>query len=148
MSRFRVRRSLQHIALVIAFTAGLLPVVAATTASAGTCVQPPGSGTSSINQLVGVTVQSAKDVWPVGGASGPKHVPFEPLVLHWNGSRWARVASPNLGTESSLIGISAGTAADLWAVGSFNDNAGMHPEAFHCCRPVPAGCERADRGPE
>jgi hypothetical protein len=36
MSRFRVRRSLQHIALVIEFTAGLLPAFAATTASAGT----------------------------------------------------------------------------------------------------------------
>jgi len=94
---------------------------------------PDGTGASSNNQLVGLTVLSAKDVWAVGSGSGPKHVSSEPLILRWNGSRWAGVASPHLGNESALIAVSARSADDLWAVGTFNDNAGTHPEAIHCC---------------
>jgi hypothetical protein len=94
---------------------------------------PEGTGDSSINELLGLTAISSKDVWAVGGGSSPQHMSFQPLTLHWNGSRWARVASPNLGGDSALVAVSARSGSDLWAVGSFSDSAGMHPQAFHCC---------------
>jgi hypothetical protein len=42
------------------------------------------------------------------------------LVLHWDGSSWSLVPSPNPGTAfNSLKAITANAAGDLWAVGSF-----------------------------
>jgi hypothetical protein len=42
----------------------------------------------------------------------------EPLVLHWNGTSWAQVASPQLGHfGSSLFGVSPLSPGDAWAVG-------------------------------
>jgi hypothetical protein len=41
------------------------------------------------------------------------------LILHWNGTRWSRVASPNAGKGgNTLSGISAISATSGWAVGN------------------------------
>ena len=62
---------------------------------------------------------SAADVWAVGDfytrARGNDHT----LVLHWNGTRWAKVRSPNPSQRlSSLQAVDALSPSDVWAVGS------------------------------
>ena len=39
------------------------------------------------------------------------------LALHWNGTRWADVPTPNPGTANELFGVGATSAANAWAVG-------------------------------
>jgi hypothetical protein len=46
---------------------------------------------------------------------------FHTLVLHWNGTAWSIVPSPNVGTGSNLLnGVSAVSANDVWAVGYYD----------------------------
>jgi hypothetical protein len=74
----------------------------------------PGSGE---NYLYGVSAVSANDVWAVGiqvsSATGTRT-----LLLHWNGSAWSEVASPNPGQNGNyLYAVAAISANDAWAVG-------------------------------
>jgi hypothetical protein len=79
-----------------------------------------------------VAATSAGNAWAVGlvgTASGDKT-----LMLHWNGRRWTQSRSPNLGTSGTeLFGASAGSAHNVWAVGTFTDNGPLQPLAIHCC---------------
>jgi hypothetical protein len=71
---------------------------------------PPVSGGS----LNGVRAVSASDVWAVGSAGGGAA-----LILHWDGSGWKRVPSPDPGSGASddLLGVAATAHNDAWAVG-------------------------------
>lgn len=65
------------------------------------------------SDLSGVAARSANDVWAVGSfrtSSGATRS----LVLHWNGSHWARLAAP--GTGLSEVAIVPGSR-QAWAVG-------------------------------
>src|ERR1700728_4760033 len=78
---------------------------------------PPGSG-SAIRagrlgpavpgRVTSVAATSAGDVWAVGLTSGP------PLILHWNGSAWLQYP---ISPDSYLLGVSAPSADNAWAVG-------------------------------
>jgi hypothetical protein len=74
--------------------------------------------------LGGVTVVSHNDAWAVGQtidtASG-SFLPDKTLILHWNGTAWKVVASPDHLNEDVLSGVAAASATDVWAVGSFVD---------------------------
>ncbi len=63
--------------------------------------------TSITPTLKGVIALAANDVWAVGGYSAASS------ILHWNGSAWTPVSSPNIGTLNSIGGSGP---ADLWAV--------------------------------
>ena len=68
------------------------------------------------NDLNGVTVVSANDVWAVGSydVSGK----FKTLALHWNGSQWTQVASTTPDDAYSVFnGVDADSASNVWAVG-------------------------------
>jgi hypothetical protein len=39
------------------------------------------------------------------------------LILHWNGTKWARVPSPSPGLSDDLTGVAATSASNAWAVG-------------------------------
>jgi hypothetical protein len=88
----------------------------------------PGGTTSSNDDstLSGVSANSATDAWSVGYYVDPTTAATESLTLHWNGTKWSKVASPNPGgtTSSSdnnyLSGVSADSATDAWAVGYYN----------------------------
>ena len=74
------------------------------------------------NQLRGVVAVSASDVWAFGDtdAFGPSKITN--LVLHWNGTAWAIVPSPDPNPRHTLIDdvISGGTVipqGNLWLVG-------------------------------
>jgi hypothetical protein len=81
------------------------------------------------NELRGVAALSANDVWAVGFRGGTKsETPIETFILHWNGTSWTQVASPNIpGGANQLFGITAISANDIWAVGS----AAGEPLALH-----------------
>jgi hypothetical protein len=59
---------------------------------------------------------SASSIWATGGYTGSQPG-SKTLILHWNGSRWRRQATPQPGTFNSLLGIAATSAANAWAVG-------------------------------
>jgi hypothetical protein len=78
------------------------------------------SGNSiNLNELTGVTALSGSDAWASGSESNVKDMNFHiPYVLHWNGTAWSLVKTPNRGGEGSLLnGITALAADDVWAVG-------------------------------
>jgi hypothetical protein len=69
------------------------------------------------NRLKAIDGTSPNDVWAVGHTQ-----PFEdgvrsPFIVHWNGSSWSAVATPNV-RDGSLEGVVAVAPNDVWAVGS------------------------------
>jgi hypothetical protein len=74
---------------------------------------------------------SATDAWAVGFFDNGSV--DQPLILHWNGHKWAQVASPHPGIEGSLSGVAAVSASNVWAVGSFFNGTAERTLAIHCC---------------
>lgn len=97
--------------------------------------------------LTDVTVISARDAWAVGAPqsvfdvgcigsldrllSAPGAPPQQtagryaasrvrPIILHWNGTTWKPVTSPALPGGGVLIGVTATSASNAWAVGALN----------------------------
>jgi hypothetical protein len=55
------------------------------------------------------------------------------LILHWNGTKWAQVASPNPSSSSNVLNaVAASSALNAWAVGRFTDD-NEENFAIHCC---------------
>jgi hypothetical protein len=81
-------------------------------------VSSPNPGTSQ-NHLFGVTAVSNTNVWAVGEQANGSN-PLQTLIMHWDGSQWNVVTSPNQGSNyNSLHSVSAVSANDIWAVGSY-----------------------------
>ncbi len=88
-----------------------------------TNVEAPNVG-PFVNQIQAVSATSPNDVWAVGfhlAVFGVNQV-YQTSVLHWNGSEWSVVPSPNRSELNNylfdVVGLAAGHA---WAVG-FWDN--------------------------
>jgi hypothetical protein len=87
-------------------------------------VSSPNVGTAS-NELTGVAAHSATNVWAVGyriDASGA--IPLaKTLWMHWNGTTWTVVPSPNAGTSDNLLAgaIAPAGTSDVWAWGAAGD---------------------------
>ena len=83
---------------------------------------PDPSGPAMDQELTSVASNSAQDAWAVGfyytGVD-------KSMILHWNGSSWKQVTSPNPGSQGTfLYGVRATSASSAWAVGSaFNGTA-------------------------
>jgi hypothetical protein len=87
-------------------------------------------------RLIGVSALSPTNVWAVGaaGVKAGKRIALRTLVLHWNGTKWTRVASPNPATASTtaaeiddaLVSVAAGSARDAWAVGAYFFRSATH----------------------
>ena len=92
-------------------------------------IVPSPSPDTQLNELRGVAALSANDVWAVGYRGGTQNeTPLETLILHWDGTRWRQVPSPNVPVGANqLSGITAISANDIWAVGS----AGGAPLTMH-----------------
>jgi len=67
--------------------------------------------------LFGVTATSARNAWAVGYVDAGA-LASRTLILHWNGTAWTRVHSPNPSGDSGLGGIDASSATNAWAVGA------------------------------
>ena len=72
----------------------------------------PNPGSS--NDLADVAATSTSNAWAVGelntGASD------QTLILHWNGTKWARVPSPSPAAGNDLTGVGTTSASNTWAV--------------------------------
>lgn len=81
-------------------------------------VPSPNTGTNHSNVLRAVSCVSANDCWAIGMSSEPGS-PQRTLVLHWDGTAWTRVDSPNSGDSdyNYLFGVACASASDCWAVG-------------------------------
>jgi len=80
---------------------------------------PSPGGTANPDRLAGVAATSASNAWAVGSYTTGGG--FRTLTLHWNGTTWKQVPSPNSGTASDanvLSGVAAISASDAWAVGT------------------------------
>jgi hypothetical protein len=85
---------------------------------------PNPGGTAGNTFLDGVSANAASDAWAVGNYF-TSQTASETLALHWNGTKWTQVTTPNPGGTASEAGnnflnaVSAPTASDAWAVGYF-----------------------------
>ncbi|MBV9102266.1 MAG: hypothetical protein JO060_01680, partial [Candidatus Eremiobacteraeota bacterium] len=81
---------------------------------------PPVSGAATV--LYGIASFGASDVWAAGGsqtASGPENS----YLVHWDGTAWKLVSSPNVPNNSTNLVAVAGTSGnDVWAVGDYYGN--------------------------
>jgi hypothetical protein len=72
--------------------------------------------------LSAVAATSARNAWAVGlvGPGPGTPSPTQLLIEHWNGTRWTRVASPNLpgSTADTLIAVTVIASNNIWAVGT------------------------------
>ena len=114
-------------------------------------------GVPAVTVLRSVKALSSNDVWAVGTAydstlnkesysaiapdshkpgqsRGSQSLNFHTMIVHWDGTSWTRVPSPNPGTlqgGNQLFGISGVSASDLWAVGFYVDNNGYETLILH-----------------
>ncbi len=70
--------------------------------------------------LYGVAARTTTDAWAVGDQ-----------VLHWDGTAWTLVPTPNTGFYSTLYGVSMVAANDVWAVGSRPEGNTRQPLTIH-----------------
>jgi hypothetical protein len=85
---------------------------------------PSPGGADGWTRLSGVSAVSRSDAWAVGSyrtGTGAEKT----LALHWNGTHWAQVRSPNLGVElGPFSGVNAVSRSDAWAVWAYHTGTG------------------------
>ncbi|HET7017445.1 MAG TPA: hypothetical protein VFI65_26220 [Streptosporangiaceae bacterium] len=91
----------------------------------------PGAGQEPISsqratfrgELDHVEALSATNVWAVGSIyTHPTTIYYnsrEPVIMHWDGRSWRRVAAPRRAAGGELMSIAGGSPNDLWAVGGW-----------------------------
>jgi hypothetical protein len=98
-----------------------------------TVVTAPPTGQNAT--LTSVAAVSDGDAWAVGYHSGAAftNVGANALIDNWNGTAWAQVTVPTTpGNTALLLGVSASSATDAWAVGRTQLNkSNFQPLALH-----------------
>jgi hypothetical protein len=85
-------------------------------------VGSPNNGQLS-NNLRGVSVVSPTNVWAVGFYFSNNNVD-RTLTLHWNGTQWNLIPSPDVGPGTNrLFSVSADSTGSAWAVGNYSPSA-------------------------
>jgi hypothetical protein len=99
------------------------PTPTATPACVGwNIVASPNIGTLT-NDLLGVSVVSAEDIWAVGTYREPNR--YRTLITHWDGVQWSVAPSPNQGElDNVLYAVEAIGPHDIWAVGEYSSGTG------------------------
>lgn len=93
---------------------------------------PSPGGAQGLSSLSGVRAISARDAWAVGTFNDGISDTSQALILHWDGSSWRRAKLPPVSaTHADLVGVSASSARDVWAVGSLDKGAGTQPLIMH-----------------
>ena len=143
-------RFARHSGLLIGLSAILLSLPTAVVAqslsgvlrAAAAASVPPNSAlaiTATSMDISAVTALSPTNAWAVGsycafGCAGGNAVE-RMLLIHWNGTAWAKVASPaqTAGVGYELTGVAGDRSADVWATGLwYNNNLGtVGPVILH-----------------
>jgi hypothetical protein len=83
------------------------------------------NATGYYNELTAVDSTASNDVWAVGyanGSSGVNGAPRNNLALHYNGTSWSVVTTPQPGVQTrELYDVEALAARNAWAVGWYYD---------------------------
>jgi hypothetical protein len=83
-------------------------------------VPSPNVGPEVDNTLMGVAAVASNNVWAVGTQQPTSLTDSHTLILHWSGSAWSIVPSPNDGgntVANHLLAATAVSATNVWAVG-------------------------------
>jgi hypothetical protein len=74
-----------------------------------------------LDEIDAVSASSASDVWAVGMRTGSRQAGMQGLIEHFDGNSWSEVAGLNPGGRhgTRLEGVSALSADDVWAVGTY-----------------------------
>lgn len=91
---------------------------------------------SSGNDLDGVVAIASDDVWAVGERVDDED-PARNLVVHFDGTTWLTVGSPDPGVPSRLYDVAAAGPTDLWAVGEARIAGLASTQALRGCAPAP-----------
>src|SRR5439155_364795 len=82
--------------------------------------------------LYGVSALSASDAWVAGYANSCYGCAPSTLSLHWNGTTWSVIPSPNGGSSSNMLeGITAISTNDVWAVGTYQNGSVAQTLTLH-----------------
>src|SRR5436305_5806569 len=107
----------------------LHPASSAAACGGGGGTSTPGGRSSA---LFGVDATSKTDAWAVGYANSQGA--DRTLAMHWNGSRWTRVPTPNPGSSCDtdrLFAVEIVSPSDAWAVGSSLGGSGERAVVLH-----------------
>ena len=86
-----------------------------------TVVSSPNAGAGD-NALNGIATTDGNELWAVGYAAPSVGTPVATLVLHYDGTSWSIVPSPNPGgVTSSLSSVVAMADGTIWAAGFYYD---------------------------
>ena len=98
-----------------------LPLAMHWDGTAWTIMPTPESSGSSVIAVVAI---STNDVWAVGNdVSGQNFSTATTYIMHWNGTAWSTVPSPNGALPYNVLrGVAGASANDVWAVGSSSDS--------------------------
>jgi hypothetical protein len=88
------------------------------------------------NLLTGVAATSSGNAWAVGTGTIAFGDGAQGFVLHWNGRKWTRMASPApVASVTHLDAVAATSASNAWAVGTFAPDTAKNETktfALHC----------------
>jgi hypothetical protein len=87
-----------------------------------TALADGGAWATGLTGRQGTAVAPTLPAWAPGPDSGQAPAKPTPLILRWNGHTWKRVASPALHAGAALIGLTATSASNAWAVGGSGSN--------------------------
>ena len=90
---------------------------AATTPPAWRAVPVPSSVVSPAS-LGDVSASGPADAWAVGADAETGFRHGTPLILHWNGTAWSKVALPSVAGPGYLTSVSAGSRSSVWVLGT------------------------------
>jgi hypothetical protein len=92
-------------------------------------VPSPNHSFDTYNVLYALTALSTTDIWAVGHYYGGGQS-AQTLIIHWDGSQWSIIPSPNVGSQFNyLYDIEAVASNDIWAVGSYDPET-LNPRTF------------------
>lgn len=94
---------------------------------------PSPNPAASGNYLFGLSAAASNDVWAVGATYVAAAGNLQTLVLHYNGTAWSMVPSPNLvaNTANLVLDVDATSSAQAWAVGFANGTDGFQRLVLH-----------------
>jgi hypothetical protein len=94
-------------------------------ASPWSVVTSPDTG-SNDNDLWSVAGRSARDIWAVGSLlPNANATVVQTLAVHYDGTAWSRVATPDVGKEANyLYGLAALPDGTAWATGTYTQASG------------------------
>jgi hypothetical protein len=82
---------------------------------------PPTKGTGGGSSLSSLKAFATDDVWAVGSKDFDYNKSTaSTFTIHWDGTAWSEIPSPNMGYSNGLAGVDGAAPNDVWAVGGTN----------------------------